>query len=312
MTAKDEADLRFALAEGVDLVALSFVRNARDIDQCRKAMSDAGRIVPILAKIEKKEAVERLDLILRVSDGAMVARGDLGIEIPMEQVPGVQKRIIRECNRLAKPVVTATQMLESMITAPRPTRAEITDIYNAILDGTDAVMLSGETAVGKYPVDAVEVMHNVAIEAERLVRADVRARWSYDPENMPTVTTAICQAAVNIAESLHVDLMIVPTETGYSAYRIASFRPAVPIFACSASFAVVNALCLVSGVISRSMPATTARIDPFTETDTLIAEAVRNAKHHGIARPGMRALVIGGIPRSSAPQTNTIRAIEIT
>lgn len=311
LTEKDRADLAFALENGVDMIALSFVRSPEDMTLARDAMRAHGRVVPLLAKIEKKEAVERLDEILHLADGAMVARGDLGIEIPMEEVPAIQKRIIHLCNVLAKPVITATQMLESMITNPRPTRAEVADIYNAILDGTDAVMLSAESAAGQYPVEAVEVMNRVAYEAERMMPSNKDLEFVLGSGEAPTVTQAICNSAVRIAEQLALDLIIVPTQTGYSAYNLSRFRPAIPIFACAVDEAAVNAMCLAWGVIPRMMPQLRDDEVAASETDALMNAVIRTAKHAGIARPGQRAVVIGGVPIGKARHTNYLHVIEI-
>jgi pyruvate kinase len=311
LTAKDRADLDFAMEAGVDLVALSFVRSPDDIYLAKAAMAASGRSVPLLAKIEKKEAVERLDEILRAADGAMVARGDLGIEIPMQEVPAVQKTIIALCNKLAKPVITATQMLESMITSPSPTRAEVTDIYNAILDGTDAVMLSAETASGAYPQLTVEVMDNVASEAEKAIRANKGIDWIMGAEEQLTTTHVVCNSAVMIAERLNLDLIIVPTFTGYSAFQVSRFKPSVPIFSCSEDPAAVNSMCLAWGVTSRVMQAIEHAAIERSATDALIEAAVRTAKHYGIARSGMRAVVLGGVPLGRSQHTNFLRVIEV-
>lgn len=311
MTEKDHEDMQFALREGVDLLALSFVRDAQDIIDARAAMERYGRKVPLLAKIEKKEAVDTLDAIIREADGAMVARGDLGIEIPMEEVPAAQKRIIRLCNRYAKPVITATQMLESMIVNPRPTRAEVTDIYNAILDGTDAVMLSGETAAGAWPVEAVEVMSTVASEAEKAIGTSRSLEYFLNDGERPTITEVICHAAVQIAESLRVDLIIVPTESGFSARNVARFRPSVPVFACSTIASSVNGLCLTWGVTPRLMQGTTPDQDARFGSDALVAEVVRTAQYYDIARTGQRAVVIGGAPPRRLRHTNYVHVIEV-
>jgi len=311
LTDKDRADLKFALGAGVDLVALSFVRSAEDIHQAKAAMAECGRIVPLLAKIEKKEAVDSLHEIIRVADGAMVARGDLGIEIPMEQVPAVQKRIIRICNQMAKPVITATQMLESMISSPQPTRAEVTDIYNAILDGTDAVMLSAETASGQYPARAVEVMDNVAGQAERNIQWNKGIDWILGESDHLTTSHLVTHSAVVIAERLNLDLIIVPTHTGYSAYQVSRFKPSVPIFAVSENPAAVNALCLAWGVTPRVMGTIDSGAIERSETDALIEATIRTAKHYGIAKSGMRAVILGGVPLGRTKHTNFVRVVEI-
>lgn len=312
LTEKDRRDLEFALKNGVDLIALSFVRSPEDIELTRAAMREFGREVPILAKIEKKEAIDYLEAIIRVADGAMVARGDLGIEIPMQQVPRAQKRIIRLCNENAKPVITATQMLESMIASPSPTRAEVTDIYNAILDGTDAIMLSGETAAGTFPVEAVETMNAIAGEAEKTMRENRPRTLPIDDEDQPTVTRAVCRSAVRIAERLKLDLIIVPTVSGYSALHVSRFRPTVPIFACSTNADSVNRLCVAWGVKPRMMARLEDHEIAVSETDALINGAIRTAKHYGIARTGQRAIVLGGVPLGKSHHTNLLHIVEIS
>ncbi len=311
LTDKDRVDLKFAMKEKVDVVALSFVRSPEDIAMTRLAMEECGHVVPILAKIEKKEAVANLEQVLYVADGAMVARGDLGIEVPMEQVPAIQKRIIRMCNRLAKPVITATQMLESMMTNPRPTRAEVTDIYNAIIDGTDAVMLSGETAAGEYPVEAVEVMDTVAQEAQKMLGWNKGLDWVLSESELPTVTHAICDGAVRLAEKLKLDLILIPTYSGYSAYHVSRFRPSIPIFACSVNSQAVNALCLAWGVVSRQMSHLNEEEVKKSNGDALVNEAIRTAKYYEVAKAGMRVVVLGGIPLGQVGHTNFLRVVEI-
>lgn len=311
LTDKDHADMKFALENGVDMLALSFVRSPEDIVQAREAMNRLGYDKPILAKIEKKEAVGRLEEIIQVSNGIMVARGDLGIEIPMEQVPAVQKRLIHLCNKYARPVITATQMLESMMTNPRPTRAEVTDVYNAILDGTDAVMLSGETAAGEHPVEAVKVMSRVAREAEKAIRGNQSLRWVLDEGEKPTTTHVTCHAAVHVAEELDADLIIVPTWSGRSARQLSRFKPSVPVFACSTELSTVRQLCLAWGVTARAMENVSEEESHSMTSDTLIQKAIRSAIHHGHARPGMRAVVIGGTPWGESKSTNYLRIVEI-
>ena len=311
LTEKDRRDMEFALREGVDVLALSFVRSPEDITQAKDAMRAFGREVPLYAKIEKKEAVEHLEAILRLADGAMVARGDLGIEIPMQQVPAVQKRVIRLCNELGKPVITATQMLESMISNPRPTRAEVTDIYNAIVDGTDAVMLSAGTASGDYPVEAVEMMDSVAGEAEKHIRWNQNLDTSLEDRGGANVTHVVCNAVVQIAEQLKLDLIIIPTQTGYSAYHVSRFKPSVPIFACSTDAARVNALCLAWGVSARVMSPLNQQEVAMSETDALMNEVIRCAKHYGFVKSGQRVVVLGGLPLGLVRHTNNLRVVEI-
>lgn len=312
LTEKDREDLRFALANGVDMVALSFVRSPDDLVMAREAMKGFGRVAPLLVKIEKKEAVERLEEIIRLADGAMVARGDLGIELWLEQVPAIQKRIIRLCNRLAKPVITATQMLESMTTCPRPTRAEASDVYNAIMDGTDAVMLSGETAAGEYPVDAVQVMNNIAWEAERDLKP-TRDFHDVDEEGgTPNTTNKICHSAVQVAEQLRAHHILVPTQTGYSAFHVSRYKPSMPILACSTDPAALRWMCLAWGVTPRLMRELTTEELAISNTDALVKETVRVAKDNGLVSAGERVVVLGGVPIGKTRHTNYLRVVEVS
>ena len=314
LTEKDKKDLAFALRHGVDIIALSFVRTAEDILMCRREMELNGRVVPLLAKIEKKEALENLDAIIQAANGAMVARGDLGIEIPLEEVPTAQKRIIQSCNRFARPVITATQMLETMITARRPTRAEVTDIYNAIHDGTDCVMLSGETAAGAHPALVVEVMDTVCTEAERNLLWHKNLEWLLEKEDDQryNTTNVICNSAVQIAEKLGVDMIIVPTQTGYSARHVSMYRPSVPVLAVSTEESAVMASILCWGVSARQMPALIEEEVARSESDALVNEIIRTAKRYGAVRAGNRVVVLGGIPLGRTRHTNYLRLVEVT
>jgi len=242
LTDKDRRDLMFGLDQGVDWVALSFVRNPQDILEIQELITSAGKQVPVIAKIEKHEAIEQMEAILSLCNGVMVARGDLGVELPAEDVPILQKRLIATANRLGIPVITATQMLDSMVGSPRPTRAEISDVANAILDGTDAVMLSNETAVGKYPVEAVETMARIAvrIEQERIVRNSKDTRCS--------IPNAISQAVGQISEQLQAQAIMTLTKTGATARNVSKFRPHTPILAVTPHVYVARQLQLVWGV----------------------------------------------------------------
>jgi pyruvate kinase len=242
-TKKDVADLKFGLELGVDFVALSFVRSAKDIRRLKRAMRDSGREVPVIAKLEKREVLDTLDDIIAAADGVMVARGDLGLELELERVPLVQKEIIRKANERGTLVITATQMLESMIDSPRPTRAEASDVANAILDGTDAVMLSGETAIGRYPAEAVRMMGRIAAEAET---ASVSG-GSVD-SGRPSHAYAMSRAARGLAEDIGASAIIVFTRSGYSAELVSKERPRVPIFAFTPREDIFNRLALWWGV----------------------------------------------------------------
>ncbi|NEO33455.1 MAG: pyruvate kinase [Symploca sp. SIO3C6] len=242
LTSKDRRDLVFGLDQGVDWVALSFVRNPQDVLEIKDLITSAGKQVPVIVKIEKHEAIEQMETILSLSDGVMVARGDLGVELPAEDVPILQKRLIATANQLGIPVITATQMLDSMAHSPRPTRAEVSDVANAILDGTDAVMLSNETAVGKYPVEAVETMARIAvrIEREHIVRNAKDTRRS--------IPNAISQAVGKIAEQLEASAIMTLTKTGATARNVSKFRPQTPILAITPHVYVARQLQLVWGV----------------------------------------------------------------
>lgn len=243
LTDKDRADLMFGLDQGVDWIALSFVRNPQDILEIKEIISGAGKHVPVIAKIEKHEAIEQMEAILSICDGVMVARGDLGVELPAEDVPILQKRLIATANRLGIPVITATQMLDSMVSNPRPTRAEISDVANAILDGTDAVMLSNETAVGQYPVQAVETMARIAVRTEQ-EQSTVR----HDFSRGRSIPNAISQAVGRIAEQLQAAAIMTLTKTGATARNVSKFRPYTPILAVTPHVDVARQLQLVWGV----------------------------------------------------------------
>ncbi len=311
LTGKDRDDLAFALQTGIDLVALSFVRKPEDLDDAREAMRTIGTPRPLLAKIEKAEALNHLEAILDKADGAMVARGDLGIEIPMEKVPAAQKRIIRLCNLRGIPVITATQMLDSMIRNPAPTRAEVTDVYNAILDGTDAVMLSGETAIGRYPVRAVEAMDRVAGQAEKIIETNRDLDWLRAQQQEPSIGQVIAYAAVTVASRLKLDCILAPTWSGTTARRVSQFRPATPIFACSPVPEIVLPLSLVWGVTAAAMEHVHPEEAKLSEADALIEATIRCARERGAVRPGMRVVLLGGIPLGKANHTNFLRVLEI-
>ncbi|MBO0347809.1 pyruvate kinase [Phormidium pseudopriestleyi FRX01] len=244
LTDKDREDLLFGLDQGVDWVALSFVRNPQDILEIKELISASGKNVPVIAKIEKHEAVEQMEAILPLCDGIMVARGDLGVEIPAEEVPIVQKRLIATCNRLGIPVITATQMLDSMMHSPRATRAEISDVANAILDGTDAVMLSNETAVGKYPIEAVATMARIACRIEH--DQTIGQGSTYDRSR--SIPNAISQAVVKIAQQLDAGAIMTLTKSGATARNVSKFRPQTPILAVTPHVDVARQLQLVWGV----------------------------------------------------------------
>ncbi|MBE9200202.1 MULTISPECIES: pyruvate kinase [unclassified Nodularia (in: cyanobacteria)] len=246
MTDKDREDLVFGLDQGVDWVALSFVRNPQDMIEIKELISSAGKQVPVIAKIEKHEAIEQMEEVLALCDGVMVARGDLGVELPAEDVPVLQKRLIAAANRLGIPIITATQMLDSMVSNPRPTRAEVSDVANAILDGTDAVMLSNETAVGDFPVEAVATMARIAerMEQEEVLHRVVRPKR----DDRRSIPNAISQAVGQIAEQLGAAAIMTLTQTGATARNVSKFRPHTPILAVTPHVNVARQLQMVWGV----------------------------------------------------------------
>ncbi|MBN1978097.1 MAG: pyruvate kinase [Anaerolineae bacterium] len=298
LTEKDKADAAFALEQGADFFALSFVRRAADVRELRQFLKDRRGDVSIVAKIEKPEALAVFDEILAEADGIMVARGDLGVETPAEEVPFHQKHIIRACNRAGKPVITATQMLQSMIESPRPTRAEASDVVNAVLDGTDAVMLSGETAVGRYPIEAASVMERICTNAEdhlpygRLVRDGLYCQTS--------CTEAISGAAVDIASEMDAKAIISATMSGITARMVARHRPAVPVVAVTPDKATLFRLMLVWGVVP-------VQVEEFNTTDEMVAVMVRAAREAGLVDWGDSVVLMAGIPFGSGGMTNMLK-----
>jgi pyruvate kinase len=246
MTDKDREDLMFGLDQGVDWVALSFVRNPQDMIEIKELISSAGKAVPVIAKIEKHEAIEQMEAVLALCDGVMVARGDLGVELPAEDVPILQKRLIATANRMGIPIITATQMLDSMVSNPRPTRAEVSDVANAILDGTDAVMLSNETAVGDFPVEAVATMARIAERIEQEQAKQSSTRQAIDTRH--SIPNAISQAVGQISEQLKAAAIMTLTQTGATARNVSKFRPHTPILAITPHVNVARQLQLVWGV----------------------------------------------------------------
>jgi pyruvate kinase len=299
VTEADMEDLKFGLAHDVDWVAASFIRSARDLEPLRWAIKTSGKPTLLIAKIEKREAVEDIDAIIEVVDGIMVARGDLGVEIPIESVPEVQKAIISKCNAAGKPVITATQMLDSMIRNRRPTRAEVTDVANAILDGTDAVMLSGETAIGQFPIEAVEMMRKIAIQAEESLNFE--RLWQEKAAAMSnTVTDAIAQATVEISLDLRAAAVVTPTQSGATARAISKYRPAAPIVAAPTLQSTFRQLALSWGVCP-------VLVAGSKNTDEMIEEAVEGAKRVGLVKDGDTIVLTAGVPAGVAGRTNLIK-----
>lgn len=295
MSEKDAADLRFALQLGVDLVALSFVRSAEDIKLVHEIMDEEGRRVPVIAKIEKPEAVARLESIVNAFDGLMVARGDLGVELPLEQVPLVQKRAVQLCREQAKPVIVATQMLDSMMENARPTRAEASDVANAVLDGTDALMLSGETSVGKYPIVTVQTMARIILTTEA---GDISVpRLGHDPR---TRGGAITQAASNIARAVNARALVAFSQTGDTVRRLARLHCELPLLAFTPDALVRNQLTLSWGV-------ETFVVDYVEHTDAMFRQVDHALLGLGRGLPGDLVVVVAGTPASTPGSTNTLR-----
>ncbi len=310
LTEKDRSDLVFALDQKVDFIALSFVRRVCDLRMARNAMEEHGTVVPLIAKIEMADALEVLDELMNVADGAMVARGDLGVEIPVEEVPGVQRRVIQICHRLGKPVITATQMLNSMINNPVPTRAEVTDIYNAIAQGSDAVMLSGETANGQFPVQSLEMMCRVAREAEKDMSWSWDWDWEPDQKGDEALAEAICSAAVQLAQNLQLDAIVCATSSGETAVRVARYRPKCKVLAFSILPRVVNRMSLCWGVQSRAIRELWASEEEAGESSSIINVMLQKAREEGMVSDGMRVVVVAGLPLGSV--TNLLRIVEIS
>jgi pyruvate kinase len=270
MTEKDRADARFGLALGVDFIALSFVRRASDVEDLRALMEAEGRRVPIVAKIEKPQAIENLDAIIDVAEGVMVARGDLAVEVSLEMIPAHQKLIIQRANRVGKLVITATQMLESMTENPLPTRAEVTDVANAVLDGTDAVMLSGETAVGKFPVETVRRMGAIARTTEEQLYPFARPVRPASPKEVPDFTAALARLAGEAARDVDPRAVVVFTRSGRTARRVSDERPRAPVLAFTPDPGVYNQLALYWGVVPRMAPERTSSAELLAEAGARI------------------------------------------
>lgn len=297
LTSKDRQDLAFALQAGVDFVALSFVRSADDIEELRGLIGgQTERPVKIIAKIEKQEAVREIGAIVAAADAVMIARGDLGVEIAPERVPYWQKEIIRRCVIQGKPVITATEMLESMIERPIPTRAEASDVANAVYDGTDALMLSGETAVGKYPVKAVTTMHRIA----RTVEYSLQRKSARRMPAANTVTGAISAAACELADSLDAGALVTPTSSGTTALQVSKHRPRAPVLAVSSSKDVVNQLALSWGVKPFFVP-------PARDTDDMFERSITAAADSGLAKKGDLIVITAGVRVNVPGTTNLIK-----
>lgn len=299
MSKDDEKDILFGIEQDVDYIAASFVRCADDVKEVRNLLNrNGGENIEIIAKIENRQGVNNIDEILRVSDGIMVARGDMGVEIPFEELPAIQKDIIKKCYRAGKKVITATQMLESMIHSPRPTRAEISDVANAVFDGTSAIMLSGETSIGDYPLKTVQTMASIARSAEENI--NFKKRFASIELNIKNVADAVAHATCAAAMDLNAAAILVVTQSGSTARMISSFRPSTPIIAATTSIKAYHKLALSWGVIP-----TMASMQQ--NTDLLFAHAIDCAKKTGIVHKGDRVVITAGVPVGIAGNTNILK-----
>ena len=298
LTEKDAEDLEFALKNGVDAIAVSFVRTAEDVRLVRNRVSAYGGETWIIAKLEKPQAIEHLDSILQAADGIMVARGDLGVEVPPEKVPAIQKHIIRRAAEYRKPVITATQMLESMIDNPRPTRAEVSDVANAIYDGTDAVMLSGESAVGKYPVETVAMMGRIVTETELHIKLDEHAEPRERLSHL-SIAETICEATAHAADDLDLRGIALFTESGSTARQLSKYHPSAPIFALSPVEVTINRLNLLWGT-------TPIRCPKVNSTEALVDVAENLLEQSGYVRPREVIAIVAGT-RTKSGSTNFLR-----
>ena len=299
----DTKDILFAVENGFDFIAASFVRTAGDVKAIRRLLDEKGSYMKIIAKIENRQGVDNLDEILEAANGIMVARGDMGVEIPFEEVPHIQKAMIQKANAAKKHVITATQMLESMIHNPRPTRAEVTDVANAVYEGTTAIMLSGETAVGKYPVETVATMSRIAREAER--NMDYRHFLEQrELDRTDDLSSAIAYAACTTAIEINAAAIITVTISGSTCKKVASLKPPVPILGGSMHDDVCRKMSLMWGVQSM-------HIDKKETEEELFAEAVRVSKGHGYIKVGDRVVIVAGVPLGRVGSTNMIRVIDV-
>ncbi len=306
ITDRDIEFMKLGVEERVDYFALSFVRKPEDVELAKRSIEELGGDQPVISKIETLQALNNLEDIVEKSDGIMVARGDLGVEIPLEEVPVAQKRIINTANRMAKPVITATQMLESMVENPRPTRAEVTDIANAILDGTDAIMLSEETAVGRYPLEAVRYMDRVARETEEFFHEfkSLAFDWMRGFTITVDVSDAISHACWHLSEDLDAAIIITSTSTGSTARRVSRFRPRATILAPTPDEKTYYRLSLVWGVIP-------VKIEFTKSTDEMIEMSLREAESMGLLKNGDRVIITAGIPWGKPGSTNMIKVHEV-
>ncbi len=303
LTQKDINDVKFGISQKVDYIALSFVRNPEDIIQLKKLLKKYNIDIPIIAKIEKHEAIKNIDKIVDVSDGIMVARGDLGVEVPIENIAIYQKMIIKKANEKGIPVITATQMLESMIENPMPTRAEVTDISNAILDGTDAIMLSAETSVGKYPVETVEIMARIAEKTEQIINYTENSS-SHRTKTNQSIADAVAHATCQLSYDLSAKAILPFTCSGYTARMISKYRPKAPIFVFTTNKNVSRRVNLYCGVICFV-------IDEVKSTDEMFKQALQKALSTKVIKKGDLIILTAGIPVKKKANTNLIRVLNV-
>ncbi|AQP49793.1 pyruvate kinase [Tessaracoccus flavescens] len=297
---KDERDLRWALGQDVDMIALSFVRSADDIKRVHEIMDEEGRRLPVIAKLEKPQAIANLQEIIDAFDALMVARGDLGVELPLEDVPLVQKRIVRAARKWAKPVIVATQMLESMISNPRPTRAEVSDVANAILDGADAVMLSGETSVGDFPVETVSTMARIVEKTEREGHAEIHT-IDWDPH---TTGGILAKAAAEVAERIGARYLVAFTKSGDTARRLARLRSPIPMLVFSPERSTRQTLTLTWGVDTQITP-------EFNLQEDMVEAVDHHLRDRGMIEGGERIVIVSGSPMGVPGKTNNLRVHKI-
>ncbi len=305
LTEKDLRDLEFIVRQPVNWVALSFVRSPQDIFQLKELLAERKHQAKVIAKIEKSEAVAQLDAIIEASDAVMIARGDLGIEFPMERLPALQKEIIRKCRDKARPVIVATQMMESMISNPTPTRAEVTDVANAVLDGADTVMLSGETAVGKYPVEVVKAVNRILTEAEKYTRMFEQYRPLPNEQSETFLSDVVCYSAIKTAEEVSAKAVIGMTVSGYTAFQVSSYRPKAKIYIFSSEHHMLATLNLVWGVRC-------FYYDKMTTTDETFEDVQNILKRAGLLHKGDVAVNTASMPIYQRLRTNMLKVTVVT
>lgn len=299
LTEKDRRDLKFILTQPVNWIALSFVRTANEVRELRKIIESKGHRAKVISKIEKPQAIKNIKSIIKESSGIMVARGDLGVEVPMEKVPTIQKDIIRRCIQKARPVIVATQMMESMMTNPSPSRAEITDVANAVLDGTDAVMLSGETSVGKHPIETVKAMNKIIVEAERHYQLKDK-RPKADPKSSTYYSDVVCITAAETSEKINAKAICGLTVSGYTAFKVSSYRPQSRICIFSSSTMMLKTLNLVWGVRC-------FHYDRFSTTDETIEDNISILREKGLVKVGDVIINTCSMPIDKRSTTNMMK-----